>query len=119
MEFGDLIVERPEDIMSQDLVVAKFKTYAKDQFQDFALQEIDYLQYIKRSAQLFAYKLGEDKSEIFIHYHEAPYFWLCDIPAVLKAEELFRSENKSKISAHENYKILKDFYAKWAILKSE
>lgn len=134
MDISDFLTEQPggpfvqngppqgnnaREGLSQELIVARFRTFAKENFQDSVKKEIDYLQYIKRCAQLYGFKLGDDKSELFIYYDAAPFFWLCDIPAVLKMEEWLRHESKNRMSSVEGYKSIKDFFSKWAILKSE
>ncbi|MDP4173528.1 MAG: hypothetical protein Q8933_06140 [Bacteroidota bacterium] len=119
MDTPEIITEHREEPLSQELIIARFKTFAKEHFQDSVNKDVDYLQYIKQYGQLYSFKLGEEKSELFIHYDVAPFFWLCDTPSILKMEEWLRNESRGRISSVEGYKSIKDFYVKWVILKSE
>lgn len=111
--------ENQGEALSNELLVARFRTFAKEHFQDFIKNEIDYLQYIKKSAQLYSFHLPADKGEFFIHYEAAPFFWLCDSPVVLKLEEWMKLEGRGKSAMLESYRSIKEFYIKWAILKSD
>ncbi|MGE5400731.1 MAG: hypothetical protein ACM3S2_10020, partial [Ignavibacteriales bacterium] len=98
---------------------ARFRTYAKEHFQDLVKREVDYLEFIKKSAQFYSFHLPADKGELFIRYVSAPYFWLCDSPALTKFEEWLKVESRGRSAALEGYRTIKEFYSKWATLKSE
>lgn len=115
----EAIPELPDDSLSKELLAAKFKTFAKEHFQTFARKENDYLQYIKKSAQLTSLRMPEEMSELFIRFDMAQYFWICDTVPLLKYEEWLKIDSRGKQSQMEGYRSVKDFYAKWAIVKAE
>ncbi|MGE5432360.1 MAG: hypothetical protein ACM3QX_14860, partial [Syntrophomonadaceae bacterium] len=119
MEQDEFISEASGESLGREMQVARFRTYAKEHFQDLVKRETDYLDFIKKSAQFYSYRLPSDKGELFIPYSSAPYFWLCDSPALMKFEEWFKQESKGRSSSLESYRTIKEFYSKWATLKSE
>jgi hypothetical protein len=119
MEQAEFISEDSGESLSKEMRAARFRTYAKEHFQDLAKREPDYLEFIKRSAQFYSFRLNPDKGEFFIPYSSAPFFWLCDSPAMTKFEEWLKQESRGRITALEGYRTIKEFYCKWATFKSE
>ncbi len=120
MNFAGVISDHSEEVLSKELLSAKFKTFAKENFQENIKKDLDYLRYLKKSAQLYSFKLPADKAELYIDIENAPSFWLCDTPALLKAEEGLRSVQKGgRQNPSDTYKTAKEFYSKWVIIPSE
>lgn len=119
MEQEEFITETSGESLGREMQVARFRTYAKEHFQDLVKKEVDYLEFIKKSAQFYSFRLPPDKGELFIRYVSAPYFWLCDSPALTKFEEWLKVESRGRSAALEGYRTIKEFYSKWATLKSE
>ncbi|MCU7513959.1 MAG: tetratricopeptide repeat protein [Ignavibacteria bacterium] len=119
MEQEEFIAETSGESLGRETQVARFRTYAKEHFQDLVKREVDYLEFIKKSAQFYSFRLPPDKGELFIRYTSAPFFWLCDSPALTKFEEWLKQESKGRSTALEGYRTIKEFYSKWATLKSE
>lgn len=114
-----IVINKPEDSISKELLISKFKSLGKDLFQISYTGEEDYLTYIKRGSQLTGFQLPVDKIELFINHETASYYWLCDTPALLKAEEWLRNESRNKSALLEDYRTIKEFYNKWALLKTD
>jgi hypothetical protein len=119
MDVAEIIPNSQEDSLSIEILQAKFKTYARENFQDFIRKDLDYIQFIKKCGQFYSFQIPYDKCELFIHSDTAPFFWLCDFPALVKFEEWLRSDAKNKSYNSDNYKSLKEFYSKWVIIQSE
>lgn len=120
MDVVEAIRNSQEDLLSFDILNAKFRTFAKENFQDNIKKGLDYIQYIKKSGQFFSFQLPYDKCEFFISSDTVPFFWLCDFPALIRFEEWLRSDGKNnKTYNGDNYKSIKEFYSKWAIIQSE
>ena len=117
-----IIKKNNDEKLNQEVLIAKYKTYARDNFQ-INYQQMpegeDYLSSIKQCSQLFSFQLPPEKSEVFIHFETAPFFWLCDVPSIIKLEEWLRLDAKSKNIQLDDYLSIKEFYVKWAILKSD
>ena len=116
-DFGDL--PSGGESLSREMQIARFRTFAKDHFQDLVKKETDYLEYIKRSSQFYSFRLPQDKGEFFISYNTAPLYWLCDPPAVIKFEEWLKQEARGRSSVLDGYRTIREFYSKWATLKSD
>lgn len=119
MEPSEFIMENTEPVINPDMHAAKFRMFAKEHFQDLVKKEVDFFEFIKKSAQLFGFRLPQDKSELFISNDAAPFYWICDSPAVVKFEEWLKFEARGRNSSQDGYRSIKEFYTKWATLKSE
>lgn len=119
MDIQEVISQNQDESSQLNMLLSRFRSFAKEHFQDFLRSEIDYLYYIKQSGQFYSFHLPQDKNELFIHYQSAPFYFLCDPPAIIKMEEWIRNEAKGKSSLLEGYRSVKEFFAKWAILKSD
>ncbi|HEX2866159.1 MAG TPA: hypothetical protein VHO03_03910 [Ignavibacteriales bacterium] len=120
-EFISEVTSEPSggENLGREMQAARFRTYARDHFQDLVKKETDYLEFIKKSAQFYAFRLAPDKGEFFIPYNSAPYFWLCDSPPLIRFEEWLRQDSRGKTAAQEGYRTVREFYSKWATLKSD
>lgn len=119
MDVVEAITNSQEDLLSVDILLAKFKTFARENFQDNIKKGLDYIQYIKKSGQFYSFQLPYDKCEFFISSDTVPFFWLCDFPALIRFDEWLRTDAKNKNYNPDNYRSLKEFYSKWAIIQSE
>lgn len=119
MDVVEAINKSQEDLLSVDILTAKFRTFAKENFQDNIRKGLDYIQYIKKSGQFYSFQLPSDKCEFFITSDTVPFFWLCDFPALIKFEEWLRTDAKNKAYNSDIYKSIKELYSKWAIINSE
>lgn len=119
MDVAEFIPNSPEDSISYDILLAKFKTFAKENFQDYVKKDLDYIQFIKKSGIFSSLQLPSDKCEFFVSYETVPFYWLCDFPVILKYEEWLKNDSKNKAPQSDNYKSIKELYSKWAIVASE
>ena len=107
--------------MSEEILeasYAKFRMFAKEYFQFEAKSSVEFLTRIKESTKLFHLNVPANLSEVFIRIEEAPLFWIFDSPLVQYLEDTLRIY-LGKSNDYDNYRLIKDCYSKWIVIKSE
>jgi|GEM_PF-1874263 hypothetical protein len=94
----------------------KFRNLAPEFFHKEYKEEIGYLTSLKAISKLSSFVLPPEYNDSLILYNEAPYYWLCESPLIVGAEEYFKRQF-GKLFDSENVKAIKGFYTKWAIQK--
>ncbi len=116
---SNMIVEKEQDRQEfGDVIITQFKGLAKKYLQFDSIQEIDYSKLVNEKSRIYSYSLPEEISEMFIKCDEAPYFWIYRTPIILYLEEHYKTKLQHA-GDQSNYRIIKDFYTKWLINKSE
>ena len=105
------------DSLSRQLLIAKFKSFAKEKFLGSVRYEINSIDFIKESAKHFSIKLPANIGEFFIRLDAAPFYWICDSPVIQSAESLIKPKNK--IISTNNFEDIKKFYSKWIMQKGD
>ena len=101
-----------------EIALSKFKSLAKEYFQIEISYDNDYAKVVKDSSRFFSFNLPNEISEIFIRFEEAPLFWVFRSPVIIQVEEFYKL-SISNLSGQNYYKIIREFYSKWLLIKSE
>lgn len=74
--------------LNQELEIAKFRNYGRENFADLIKSEISFSDFIIQSSQFYSIKLPKEISEYFIRADIAPYFWLSEASLLQRIEDL-------------------------------
>jgi hypothetical protein len=104
---------------SLEVLYAKLKSFAKENFPEFNTNPVTHLDIIRDSSALRSFNLPKEFTEFFVTFDTAKFLLLSDAPVVLKCEEYITHSKKSPGSQYENLFEIKKFYLKWCIEKQE
>ena len=107
-----------ESLLSQEVMKAKFKRFAKEKFQDSVKYKTNHLDYIKNISRHYAFNLPDEISEFFISEKTAPLFWISDAPVIANMEDYYKSL-PGGLTYNSHYQEIKKFYSRWITHKSE
>jgi gas vesicle protein len=116
---GDEVISNPvseEVMLERDL--GKFNKVGRDYFHVELRREVDLLASIKNSSRFYNLQLPANLNEFFIRHEESALFWIFEIPLLSYLEEHTKNQLGTK-SAIYDYKLIKDYFSKWAIAKNE
>lgn len=104
--------------LNQELEIAKFRNYGRENFADLIKSEISFSDFIIQSSQFYSIKLPKEISEYFIRADIAPYFWLSEASLLQRIEDLLvvKSAEYNFVS---NFREIKNYYYKWLTQKTE
>lgn len=106
-------LENLENRLAGEIAKNRFRTFARERFQDYIQPEPKIEDFIKESARLSSLNLPPNYSEQFINYSLAPVFWLCESRTLREAEDWLKLSGKLKKMQIDALKQIKDFYHKW------
>lgn len=107
--------EYDDKYLLNEMNFAKFKNFAKENFQNnvrFNGQRLDFLKWIP---QHFAFNLPPEIDEYFISINDAPYFWVSNTPKLAALENVIKGTNGAEVST--NIHEIKKLYSKWITQK--
>ncbi len=107
--------EYDKDLLSREMANAKFKNFAKTNFQNLVRFDSSNINFLKWISQHYAYNLPEEINDFFININVAQFFWASHIPYIKSIEKILTAENKKNLSS--NYPEIKKFYAQWVSQK--
>ncbi|MFH1196296.1 MAG: hypothetical protein V1720_11315 [bacterium] len=120
IEQGNIITHAFENnLLSNELVVSRFKYFAKEKFQDYLPGEVNFIEFFREVAKHYSLTLSPEVSEFFISVETAPFVFLSDFPPVIVAEEKFRLDSRKNAAFAANYAEIKKFFSKWITQKNE
>ncbi len=111
--------EGGDEQLTGQLNVAKFKYLAKEKFQDFVKERLNYVELVQTSAKLSAYNIPREYNEFFIRLENAAGFWILDGYIQNQAEEYLKNGSKNVIIKNSTFTEIKNFYNKWITNKGE
>lgn len=105
--------ENLENRLAGEISKNRFKTFARERFQDYIPPEPKILDFIKESARLSSLNLPANYSEQFINVNLAPVYWICEAKTLKETEEWLKLSGKLKKIQLDALKQIKEFYLKW------
>ncbi|MDP4114794.1 MAG: hypothetical protein Q8903_01595 [Bacteroidota bacterium] len=102
----------------RSLLLGRFRSFGKENFQPDENPERNILTLVKENSKFLSFSLSSNISEVFIRLEEAPLYWVYDSPLIQYIEDYLKFHVLSE-GLNEHYKTIKEFYCKWAIIKSD
>lgn len=111
-----------EHIMSSEdernLLLGRFKSFGKENFLPDDNPDRNILALVKENSKFLSFSLSSNISEVFVRMEEAPLYWVYDSPLIQYVEDYLKFHVLSE-GLNEHYRTIKEFYCKWAIIKSD
>ncbi|NOX17238.1 MAG: hypothetical protein GXO87_03030 [Chlorobi bacterium] len=107
-----------ENVLAQEVMIAKFRRFAKEKFQDSVKFKVNQFDFIKNISRHYAFNLPPEIGEFFISEKTSPLFWISDTPVVSNVEDYYKNL-AGGLTYNSHYQEIKKFYSKWITYKSE
>jgi len=107
--------EYDDKMLSQEMTFAKYKKFAKENFQNLVRYDFSNIDFLKWIFRHYSFNLPSEIDEYFININAAPFLWASKIPFIKSLEDAIFSEKSSDFSS--NYPEIKKFYLQWVTQK--
>jgi hypothetical protein len=108
----------PEETEMLERELGKFNKVGRDYFHVELRRDVDLLASIKNSSRFYSFQLPANLNEFFMKHEESALYWIFETPLLNYLEEHTKNQLGTK-SAIYDYKLIKDYFSKWATAKHE
>ncbi|MCX6150719.1 MAG: hypothetical protein NTX22_09365 [Ignavibacteriales bacterium] len=108
-----------EEELLQEINFSKLKNLGKEYFQSQVEKTISFEQFLKTTAQHFAYNLPPKTNEYFVSLETSKFFWVCNHPLTLNLENYSSPLDKKTPRSNSTKDEIRKFYIRWTSEKSE